>query len=98
MSEPLFDLGPVRLTFGAIAALQRNKMTEEPLLARHVSGDWGVVSQGDKEANDEALQSGEQLLSSYLLPDETKVWVLTDIEIDAEHHRKITTVLLPEEN
>lgn len=98
MSNPLFDLGPVKITPGATEALERNNLTGEELLARHLSGDWGIVSEGDKEANDEALKSGDQLLSAYFLPDETKVWILTDMEIDAEHHRKVTTILLPEEN
>lgn len=98
MPENLFDLGPIKITPGAVAALERNRMIGQELLDRHVNGDWGIVSEGDKEANDEALKSGEQLLSSYFLPDETKVWILTDVEIDAEHHRKVTTILLPEDN
>ena len=98
MAQPLFDLGPVKITSGAMEALERNRMSGEELLSRHVSGDWGIVSDGDKEANDEALKSGDQLLSAYFLPDETRVWILTDMEIDAEHHRKVTTILLPEEN
>ena len=67
------------------------------LLDRHTIGDWGDISEADKQANNEAVKTGEQLLSAYFLPDETKVWIITDIEVDDQHHRKSTTVLLPEE-
>ena len=56
----------------------------------------GVLSDGDRQANDEALQSGARILSSYLLPDETKLWIITDAT-DENGTRAATTLLLPEE-
>ena len=51
----------------------------------------------DKQANDEALQTGARILSAYFLPDETKLWIITDAVIDDEGNRQATTFLLPEE-
>jgi len=97
MPEIRFDLGPVVATPGALDALARNEMSPRELLARHASGDWGDLDDHDKEANYAALKTGARLLSAYHLPDGTKVWVITDAEIDAQHHRQATTFLLPEE-
>ncbi len=93
----VFDLGQTVATPGALEALRRNNVTGLEYMQRHASGDWGIVCDEDKEANNEALESGARILSSYFLPDETKLWVITDAEIDAEHHRQATTFLLPEE-
>jgi len=97
MPEISFDLGPVVATPGALDALARNETSARELLARHAAGDWGDLDDHDKEANRAALKTGARLLSAYRLPDGTKVWVITDAEIDAQHHRQATTFLLPEE-
>lgn len=97
MDNKLFDLGRIIITDKATLVLKKHKMNGLELLDRHTVGDWGDISEGDKQANNEALKTGEQLLSAYFLPDETKVWIITDIEVDDQHHRKSTTVLLPEE-
>lgn len=60
------------------------------LLVRHVNGDWGDVYLEDGEANDEAVKSGDRILSVYRLAGE-KVWIITEAD------RSATTVLLPEE-
>ena len=44
-----------------------------------------------------AVQDGSRILSSYLLPDDTTIWIITDAEIDEEHNREATTLLLPED-
>jgi hypothetical protein len=64
------------------------------LLAKHSRGDWGNLEQWDRRANNAAVKNGERILSSYQFGD-TKIWVITDAEIDDEHHRQCTTVLLP---
>jgi len=92
-----FDLGPIVATPGALEALGRNQMTSLELLARHCRGDWGDLDSEDKQANDTALQTGARLLSAYHLPDGTKIWLITDAEIDDQHHRQATTALLPSE-
>lgn len=60
-------------------------------LERHLNGDWGDVSNGDWELNDEALKDGSRLLSSYKDKNGTKFWIIT------EWDRSVTTILLPED-
>ena len=94
---PRFDLGPIVATPGALEALKRNAMTGLELLARHAQGDWGDLDDEDKKANEAAIQTGARLLSSYTLPDGEKLWIITDAEIDDQHHRQCSTCLLPDE-
>lgn len=60
-------------------------------LRRHASGDWGEVDPDDRAANDDALRSGERLLSVYQSATGTTFWVLTEAD------RSATTVLLPDD-
>ena len=92
-----FDLGQLFITPAAAEALQRNEMNGLEILARHVRGDWGNLCDEDKTANENALQTGARLLSTYTLPDETTIWIITDAEIDDDHRRYATTLLLPED-
>lgn len=92
-----FDLGPIVSTPGALEALQRNGSTGIEYLQRHARGDWGNLDDEDKAANDAAVVSGARLLSAYRLPDGTKLWIITDAEIDDQHHRAASTFLLPDE-
>jgi hypothetical protein len=94
--EVRFRLGQIVATPGALDALQRNNVTAFDYLRRHASGDWGVLDQEDKQANEEAIKSGARLMSAYFLPDETKVWVITEAADDAGN-RMATTLLLPDE-
>jgi hypothetical protein len=91
-----FPLGQILATPGALEALQRNNTTGLEYFQRHASGDWGIVCEEDKQANQEALQSGARVLSAYLLPDESKVWVITEAA-DENGRRAATTLLLPDE-
>lgn len=92
-----FQLGQIVATSGALEALQRNHTTGLEYLKRHASGDWGIVSDDDKQANDEAILAGDRILSAYLLADETKIWIITDAAVDDEGNRLVTTFLLPDE-
>lgn len=92
-----FPLGQVVATPGALEALARNNTTGLDFIQRHASGDWGVLSDEDKESNQDALQSGARILSAYLLADETKVWIITDAAVDEQGTRLVTTLLLPDE-
>ena len=60
-------------------------------LRRHAVGDWGDVTPDDRAANDDALRSGERLLSVYQSATGTTFWVLTEAD------RSVTTVLLPDD-
>ena len=91
------QLGPIVSTPGALEALQTSGADALHLLQRHAAGDWGDLDETDKAANAAALTSGARIMSVYTLPDGTKLWVITDAEIDDQHHRQATTFLLPEE-
>ncbi|HEV3071862.1 MAG TPA: hypothetical protein VGY76_10615 [Solirubrobacteraceae bacterium] len=65
--EWMFPPGVVVLTPGAIAALRPKDVEEslpfdiewaEPLIDRHLRGDWGEMDDEDKDANDQAIIHG----------------------------------------
>ncbi len=85
-----FPSGAVVTTPGASALLREHNVAFAPLLAKHLSGDWGQVSANDAQANETALSEGGYILSSYPVDDQT-VWVITDAD------RSVTTFLLPSE-
>ena len=97
VNNPLFKLGQVVATPGAIDSLEKAQQTPWEFLSRHVAGDWGVVDAEDAEANNQALKDGSRLLSAYILKDgKTKIWVITEAE-DDHGNRAATTLLLPSE-
>jgi len=89
--RPLFPLGETVATPSALAALDIAGVTPETLLACHERGDWGDLSDHDRQMNDRALPSGGRLLSAYRLPDGTRVWIVTEAD------RSATTLLLPDD-
>ena len=89
--EPLFDLGQLVATPGALQALQGAEQHPAELLVRHVSGDWGDLVDEDKLENELAVAKGLRVFSAYKLSTGDKVWVIT------EWDRSVTTFLLPNE-
>lgn len=88
---PLFNLGQAVATRGLIAHLEANPgTTAQALVRRHVTGDFGDLSDGDRRANLDAIKLGDRVLSAYEVAGE-RVWVIT------EHDRSVTTVLLASE-
>ena len=77
---PRFQLGKVVATPGAIEALAQAQTSAWTLLSRHVSGDFGEVDAEDWQANLDAINSGERILSAYTLPTGEKLWVLTEAD------------------
>ena len=89
---PLFSLGQVVATPGALAALEKAGHTPQEFLSRHVHGDWGDLGDEDRKENELSLQRGFRLLSSYRTnAGDTRVWVITEAD------RSATTILLPDE-
>jgi hypothetical protein len=89
---PLFPLGQIVATPGALAALGKAGQTPLEFLTRHVRGDWGELCEEDRKENQLSLEHGLRLLSSYRISSgDTKVWVITEAD------RSATTILLPEE-
>lgn len=94
-----FSLGRIVATPGALAVLEKVGKAPIDYLQRHARGDWGeALGQEDSDANADALKHGTRLLSAYLLPDETKLWIITDGVVNPDTgERYATTLLLPEE-
>lgn len=88
--RPLFKLGSIVGTPGAIQFMNMNSIHSADLLSRHVTGDFGDLCDEDKNENRRAIFRGNRILSSYSFP-AGKVWVITEAD------RSVTTLLLPEE-
>lgn len=84
-----FPAGRIVITQGALAELPQDEAIKG--LLRHMSGDWGELDHHDWRENEAALEHGFRLFSSYVTPDGTKFYVIT------EHDRSVTTILLPTE-
>jgi hypothetical protein len=84
-----FLLGRVLVTHSVLKLVPADLISS--WLNRHQNGDWGVVSAGDWEANNNDLQQGGQLLSAYKTPAGARIWVITAAD------RSTTTIILPDE-
>jgi len=91
LSQPRLPLGHLLATPGAVAALTLAGVSIFRLLNRHARGDWGDLSDEDRQQNDLAIITGQRVLSSYPLETGQRIWVIT------ESDRAATTVLLPED-
>jgi hypothetical protein len=89
--QPLFDLGQLVATPGALTALEKAGQNAMEFLSRHVTGDWGDIPEEDRKENQYSLEHGFRLLSSYHTNADQVVWVIT------EGSRSHTTLLLPDE-
>lgn len=82
-------LGRTAITHGA-----RDVLTDYDInnaLIRHKTGDWGNVTERDRNSNDNAVKLGERAISSYVSTDGVKFWIIT------EQDRSSTAILLPDE-
>ncbi|MFC1961220.1 hypothetical protein ACFLYO_10995, partial [Chloroflexota bacterium] len=89
--KPLFNLGQIVATPGALEALQTAEHNPSELITRHVTGDWGELSEEDHKENELSVEQGFRILSAYQLPSGVKVWIITEAD------RSATTILLPAE-
>ena len=90
-----FSPGQLCMTPGAMGTFSHEELYA--CLNRHLAGDWGDLSEGDKRANDRGAKNGDdRLISTYVFnkgePNERTLWILT------EEDRSVTTLLLPSEN
>lgn len=86
----LFVLGNLYITRHAKEVVSHQDI--QSFVSRHLSGDWGLVSEEDWEANEQALIHGTRLLSIYRTTEEQQlVWIITEAD------RSASTILLPEE-
>jgi hypothetical protein len=89
--KPLFDLGQLVATPGALAALEKSGQSPMDFISRHVTGDWGEIPEEDKKENQFSLEKGFRLLSSYKSNAGDRLWIVT--ESDRAH----STLLLLKE-
>ena len=94
--SPKFALGQIVGTPEALAAIEDSGQSPSEFLTKHVSGDWGIVDDEDKAANDDSLIDGSRILSAYNTTKGVKLWIITDAE-DDDGNREATTILLPSE-
>jgi hypothetical protein len=60
-------------------------------LTRHLSGDWGDLSEQDRQENELSLTHNLRLLSAYKADNLPKIWIITEAD------RSATTILFPDE-
>jgi len=88
---PKFDLGKLVATPGALAALEESQQTSWHFFFRHMSGDFGELDDHDKFLNEQALEEGGRILSTYRTKRGKRLYVIT------ESDRSLSTILLVEE-
>src|SRR6185503_3276932 len=86
-----FALGQTFITPGAEEALQIAGQTASEFLRRHMTGDWGDLSDDDVKENELSLEKGFRLLSRYETTKGERLWIITEAD------RSATTILLPDE-
>jgi hypothetical protein len=84
-----FALGQTLITPGAQDALEIAGQTAIEFLRRHMSCDWGELSEEDVKENERSLEHGLRLLSRYETAKGERLWIITEAD------RSATTVLLP---
>ena len=86
---PLFPLGRVVATPGAIALIEAARIDPVELLQRHQSGDWGDLDAEDQRENNYAVHRWLRIFSAYGKPPD-RLWVITEAD------RSVTTILRPD--
>ena len=84
-----FALGQTVITPGAKEALETAGQTATEFLLRHMSGDWGELSDDDLQENELSLEQGFWLFSRYQTSTGERLWIITEAD------RSATTILLP---
>lgn len=70
--------------------MKEHRIDPLQLLSRHVRGDWGDLTEEDKQENELSVREGFRILSAYGQGSQ-RLWVITKAD------RSVTTILLPEE-
>ncbi|WP_285374215.1 hypothetical protein [Pseudomonas sp. lyk4-TYG-107] len=90
-TKPMSELGALVITKGADALMRGLKINPFFYFYRHLQGDWGDICDEDRQTNEDALISGNRLMSVYNVIAEERIWIITEAD------RSVTTILLPEE-
>lgn len=86
--KPLFRTGLFVATPGAIEAFTQAEIAA--CLNRHREGDWGDMSESERNDNEFSLLHGFRIFSAYNVRGR-KLWIITEAD------RSATTALLPDE-
>ena len=78
----LFTLGEIVITPRAALLMQNLRINPASLFLRHVTGDWGEVSNDQRRVNEEAIREGGRILSAYGDGD-LRVYVITEADRSA---------------
>jgi hypothetical protein len=92
--QRLFAFGPLVATPGALRTLVAEGAGPARLLDRRGAGDWGHLCAEDHDANDEAVRSGERILSAYDIGS-TRLWVITDAETEDPWTTRVCVLATP---
>ena len=72
----VIETGPVFIT--AKASKMLNHVDILVALRRHRNGDWGLVSEQEREANEIALAVGDRVVSTYDDRNQVQFWIITE--------------------
>jgi len=89
-----FNLGHLLMTRGVNDLVAENEAFARFVfrsLTQHRRGDWGDLTQEDRNENDLGLKAGLRLLSAYEAEGLPKIWIITEAD------RSATTILFPDE-
>lgn len=90
-TPPPFRAGLLVMTRSVQALAAQGRLEPSQYLRRHLSGDWGDISQDDRDANARAIVNGDRLFSSYKIAADLTLWIITEAD------RSATTLLLPDD-
>ncbi len=91
---PKFEAGKLLFTSGVNDLVAESEDFAKFVLAslkRHLTGDWGELSEEDKAENELSLNKQLRLLSAYEKDNLPKIWIITEAD------RSATTILFPDE-
>ena len=93
LHNPKFELGQLVITPGAEQAILEAGQDFSFFLQKHISGDWGMLDEDDKQSNERALTVGGRVMSAYktLLSDD--IWIISE----GWGEDRVTTILMSSE-
>jgi len=92
LCRPLFQPGRLLMTPGVTRLVHDHQFNLMSYLSRHLSGDWGDISETDRRANQLALRDGDALRSAYQVTPDLRLLIVTAAR------RDVTTARLPGEH
>ena len=93
LNEPkvLFRLGRTLMTIETKMALEESNQLPMEFLAKHQTGDFGIIKKEDWRENELSIKQGFRIFSAYMITKGEKLWIITEAD------RSSTTILLPSE-